>query len=94
MRATAGGLLHLRLGIHSQGVRNAVDVVELGDHLHRVEDPLLRDPSIPERLQVLGAHRGRGAGELLGELAQRPLRPGKPRRSEIPLDLLRKLVVR
>jgi hypothetical protein len=45
-------LSHLRLEIHTQPVRDAIDVVEVGSDLHTVVDLLIAGTPGPELVQV------------------------------------------
>jgi len=62
-------LLHLGFRIDAEGIGHPVDIVEIGDHLHRVEDVPVVQRVQAEGLQVLRANRGRSASEELGEFA-------------------------
>src|SRR5205807_8427811 len=43
-------LAHLRFGIDSQGVGDAVDIVEVGDHFDRVQDIPVGEPVLAQGL--------------------------------------------
>ena len=62
-------LLHLGFRIDAEGVGHPVDVVEIGDHLHRVEDVPVVQRVQAEVLQILRANSGWSASEQLGEFA-------------------------
>src|SRR5438094_5611455 len=66
-------LAHLRFGIDSQSVGDAVDVVEVGDHLDHVEDIAVGEPVPAQGLEVLRADGGRSARHKLGEFRKRLL---------------------
>ena len=84
-------LLHLGFRIDAESIGNPVNVVEIGDHLHRIEDVPVVQSVQAEGLQVLRANRGRSASEQLGEFAQGLLTWSKPGEFVVVFDVFGKL---
>ena len=66
-------------------IGDAVDVVEVGDHLDRVVDRVVVEASRAQGLHVGLGHLGGPQGELLRVLAERSVRLGEP--SAAPVGL-------
>ena len=81
-------LPHLGFGIDSQGVGDAVDIVEVGDHFDRVQDVAVGEPVFAQGLEVLWADGRGSACHQLSELAQRLLARRELGELIIPFDLL------
>ena len=81
-------LPHLGLGIDSQGVGDAVDIVEVGDHFDRVQDVPVGEPVLAQGLEVLRANGRGSACHQLSEFAQRLLARRELGELIIPFDLL------
>lgn len=87
------GLPHLGLGIDPEGVGDAIDVVEIGDHLDRVQDVAVAQPVLAQGVEVLAPDGGGRAGQKLGEFAERLLARRKFRPPVIVLDVFGQLRV-
>ena len=74
----------LRVG--AERVGDAVDVVEVGDHLRRVVDRPIVEAGGPERLDVGAADSGRRTGQLLGIGAERQVDGRERRAAPVALD--------
>lgn len=81
------GLPHLGFGVDAQAVGDAVDVVEIGNHLDRVEDVAVAQPVFAQRIEVLGPDGGRRARQKLREFAERLLAWREPDPPVIVLDV-------
>jgi len=79
---------HLRFRIDPQAVGNAVDVVEVGNDLDRVQDVPVGKTLGAQSLQVFFLRLGRRAGELFRELGQCSLTRRKRRLTIVALQLL------
>ncbi len=80
-------LLHFWLRINAEGVRDAIDVVEVGDDLHSVDNIAIAQAVGAQSIQVGGPYIGRRARHFLGELAQSALPRRKRRAAVVLLDL-------
>ncbi len=63
--------LHFGFRINAQGVRDTIDVIEIGDHLHRVQDVAVRKAVFAQGLDVLRANGRGSARDQFSKLAQR-----------------------
>ena len=63
-----GRSVHPRFGIDSQSIGDAVDVVEVADHLRRHRDLFVVDPGVAQSIQVSRRHGGRFERQQDGEL--------------------------
>lgn len=57
-------------GLDAERVCNPVDIVEVGNHLHRIMDGAVIKPGRTQRIQVCRQHFARGVRELGRKLAQ------------------------
>jgi len=86
-------MAHFRLRVNSQSVRDSIDVVEVGNDLHGVQDVAVRESVSAQGFHIPAAERGRRSRHLLGEPAQRLLAVGKPGPAVIMLDVFGQLFV-
>ena len=84
---------HLGFRIDPESVCQAIDVIEVSDHLDRVQDVAVGQAVLAQRLDVLLAQGRRRARDALREFAQRLLPRGEPGASVIVLDVFGKLGV-
>ena len=82
------------LRVHIQGVSDAVDVIEIPDHLSCIVDGDVVETDGAEFFRVLLCHRLRGLREFLGKCAQRLIRSGEARRSPVASQRMSALVDR
>ena len=61
---------HFGFGIDAQRVGNAVDVIEVGNHLDRIENVAVIKPVLTEGVDILFADGGRSSGHQIGEFCQ------------------------
>ena len=64
-------LAHFGFGIDAEAVGDAVDVIEVGNNLNRVEDIAVAQPVFAKRVEILSPDSGRRARQQLGEFAER-----------------------
>ena len=50
---------HFGLGIYTEGIRDAIDVIEIGNHFHRVKNVAVAQLVFSQPRQVLRLDRGR-----------------------------------
>ncbi len=87
------GFAHLGLGIDSERVGDATDVVEVGDDLDRVQDVAVGKAVPAEGIEVLRPSGGGGASDQLGELGEGFLARRKLGAAIVVLDVLGQLGV-
>ena len=80
--------MHFRLGIDAERVRNAIDVIEIGNHFHRVKNVTIGKTVPTQGFQVLRADGGRRASHKFRKLAQRFLARQEFGEAVIVLDVL------
>ena len=83
--------MHFRLRVNTQGVGDPIDVVEVGNDLHGVQDVAVGESVFPQGFYIRGADGSGRARHLHGEPAQRLLPGGKPGAAVIMLDALGQL---
>jgi hypothetical protein len=71
VRERTAACIPLGLRIRAHALGNAVDVVEVPDHLDRVVNRLVVEAVGAQRLRVVGADGGRGERQLDRVVAQR-----------------------
>src|SRR4030095_3152573 len=59
--------------LDAERFRNARDEIEVGDDLHCVVDRAVVEALLAQGIEITRPHAGRFPGELLGDLAQRPI---------------------
>jgi hypothetical protein len=85
--------LHFRLRVDAQRVRNAVDVIEVGNHLHGVQDIPIAEPVLAQGAEVLDANGGGRARQEFRESGKRFLAWREPGAEIILLDAVGQLGV-
>jgi hypothetical protein len=85
------GLPHLGFRVDAQGVGDAVDVVEIGDHFDRVENVAVGQLVFAQSLQVLRSNRGWRPRHQFGKLAERLLAGRQFGELVVVLDMLGQL---
>jgi len=78
--------LHFRLGVDAQRVGNAVNVIEVGDHLHGVQDIPIAQPVFAQGGEILGANGGGRARQEFRKSGERFLAWREPGAEIILLD--------
>src|ERR1051326_5981124 len=61
---------HFRFRVDAQGVGHAIDVIEIGDNFHGVQDIAVAEAVFAKSVNMLLADRGGSARDELGELCQ------------------------
>ncbi len=87
------GFAHFGLGIDTEGVGDAIDVIEVGDDLDRVQDIVVGEAVPAEGIEVLRPSGGGGASDELGELGEGFLTRRKLGAAIVVLDVLGQLGV-
>lgn len=87
------GLLHFGLGVDPQGVRNAVDVIEIGNDFDGVENVAVAQAVLPQRLKMPYVERPRSARHHLRKSAQSLLAGSKVGAVVVVLDVFGQLRV-
>lgn len=64
------GFCHFRFGVNPQGIGDAIDVVEVGNHLDGVQDIAVGEPVLAEGFDILTPQRRREARHPLCKLDQ------------------------
>lgn len=82
---------HLRLRVDSQGVGHAVDVIEIGNYFHRIQDVAIIQGVLAQCLEVLGVNCGGRASQPFGEITERFLARRKRGELIVVLDTFSKL---
>ena len=82
------GLAHFRLRLDAQRIRDTVDVIEIRDDFHRVQDIAIAQTVQPQRLDILLTRGGGRARDVLGEFGQRLLARREPGAQVVVLDVL------
>ncbi len=80
-------LLHFWLRINAEGVRDAIDVVEVGDDLHSIDNIAIAQTVGAQCIQIARPYVGGHACHFLGKLAQSALPRRKGRAAVVVLDL-------
>lgn len=62
-----------RFGLNTEGIGDAVDVVEKANHLSGIMDGTVIKTMTTEHVEISGAHLLRCFGEFFGELTQRAI---------------------
>ena len=62
--------MHERFGFDTERIGDAIDVIEVTNHLRRIVDNLVIRTSSTEDIEVGWSHRLRGFGQLFGVLEQ------------------------
>ncbi len=86
-------LPHFRLGLDAERVGDAVDVIEIADHFHGVQDVAVVEAVPAQGFDVPATDRGGRAGDQFGEFGQRLFPRREPCAKVVVLDVLGKLGV-
>ncbi len=84
---------HFGLGVNAEGVRDAVDVIEISNRLDGIEDVAVAQAMPAKRVDVLFADASRCARHKVGEFCQRLAARGQPGPEIIVLDVFSQLRV-
>jgi len=84
---------HFGFGVNAEGVRDAVDVIEISNYFDGIEDVAVAQAMPAKRIDVLFANAGRCARHEVGEFCQRLAARGQPGPQIIVLDVFGQLCV-
>ena len=85
------GFPHFGFGVDAEGVGDAIDVIEIGDHFNRVQNVAVGELVFAQGFQVLRANRGGRARNEFGKFAERLLAGRQFRELVVVLDVLGQL---
>ena len=80
--------MHKRLGLDTKGISDAVDVIEITNHLRCIVDGTIIQAMATQHIEVGRAHLLRRFGEFFGVGTQRHILRGEGRFAPIATDVM------
>jgi hypothetical protein len=84
--------VHKGLGLDTQGIGDAVDVVEEANHLRRIVDATIVESVPTQHVEIGRAHLLGSFGELFGELTQGPIGTAKAGLTPVIANVMHKQI--